>query len=217
MGSAFVHVLVVASLFLLPVARPTALAMPDAIQVALVDAPLAARRPAPDRSPREPDRTVPDLEPTEEEGVRLKPPDRKATPEPAAQEREPEPGTPDPAPAGASWQPTSRVGLRGQVAVEGGDFVFTYYLTLVRNRIASTWAPPHGLPTGGQPVRAVVYFRIGRDGRLSGIELRERSGVESFDRTTLRAVTLSDPMPPLPEGFAAPQLGVHFGFEYTQP
>jgi UDP-2,3-diacylglucosamine pyrophosphatase LpxH len=37
---------------------------------------------------------------------------------------------------------------------------------------------------------------------------------ECFDRSALRAVTISDPLPPLPDGFGGSELGVHFGFDW---
>jgi protein TonB len=108
-------------------------------------------------------------------------------------------------------------GLRGEVAVEAGNFEFTYYLLLVRSRVAENWSPPAGLVTRGQPVKAVVYFVIDREGEVTGIRLETASGAEFFDRSALRAVVLSVPLPHLPLGFAGADLGVHFGFEYASP
>ncbi|MEO5617980.1 MAG: energy transducer TonB, partial [Candidatus Eisenbacteria bacterium] len=110
-----------------------------------------------------------------------------------------------------------RPGLSGDVAVDAGNFEFSYYLLLLRNRIAASWTPPAGLGGGGQPIRAVVFFRVLRDGTLRDVRLESASAAEFFDRSAVRAVALSDPMPPLPEGYAGAALGVHFGFEYTAP
>jgi outer membrane biosynthesis protein TonB len=107
--------------------------------------------------------------------------------------------------------------LSGEVAVDASNFEFTYYLLLVRNRVSQAWSPPTGLVTRGQPVRAVVYFRIHRDGEVSATRLESVSGVEFFDHSALRSVMLSAPMPPLPLGYAGSELGVHFGFEYVTP
>ena len=108
-------------------------------------------------------------------------------------------------------------GLRGDVSVEGANFEFTYYLVLIRNKIASNWSPPAGVVTSGNPARAVVYFKVSRGGALSEVRTESASGVEYFDRSALRAVTLSDPLPPLPLGYGGGQLGVHFGFEWESP
>jgi len=149
----------------------------------------------------------------EEEGVKIETPKPTKPPKPQ----------PSPAPhtrAAASTLPSAQVGpagLKGDVNVDTGDFEFTYYLVLIRNRIAGNWSPPSGISTGGNPVRAVVYFRIGRGGELSDIRIETASGVEFFDHSALRAVTISDPMPPLPLGFTGGELGVHFGFDWEAP
>jgi TonB family protein len=62
-----------------------------------------------------------------------------------------------------------------------------------------------------------VYFKIDRSGQISAVQLENGSGVDFFDRTAVRAVVLSDPLPPLPLAYAAGDLGVHFGFEAGGP
>lgn len=211
-GSVAVHLLLL--VVLLAVRQPVSIVVPgpDMVQVALVDpASLVAPPPAPEPAPKEPEVKPEEIKPVEDTGVKLEPPKKKKK-EPRA---EPPPKRPE-APA----LPTAAVGssgLRGDLSVDTGNFEFTYYLILIRNRIASNWVPPAGISTGGNPVRAVVYFRVGRGGELSGVRLEGASGVEFFDRSALRAVTISDPMPPLPLGFAGGELGVHFGFEWEAP
>jgi TonB family protein len=205
-----VHLLIVAVLFV--VRRPVSLVVPgpDVIQVALLD-PSAAITPPPPPEPVAPEPAS--VTPVEEEGVKIETPKPTKPPKPQ----------PSPAPhtrAAASTLPSAQVGpagLKGDVNVDTGDFEFTYYLVLIRNRIAGNWSPPSGISTGGNPVRAVVYFRIGRGGELSDIRIETASGVEFFDHSALRAVTISDPMPPLPLGFTGGELGVHFGFDWEAP
>ena len=215
LGSGVVHALLVA--VLLVVRHPVNIVVPgpEAIQVALIDpaATLAPPPPAPTPAPE----TVkaPEVKPVEDTGVKLTPPKTKKKPKPEKPHEEP-PKSEAPAPN----LPTARVGpagLRGDLAVDAGNFEFTYYLVLIRNRIAANWSPPAGISTGGNLVRAMVYFRVGRGGELSDIRIESVSGVEFFDRSALRAVTISDPMPPLPLGFAGGDLGVHFGFEWEAP
>ena len=117
----------------------------------------------------------------------------------------------------AAATPVGSSGLRGAVAADAAGFAYDYYLQLVRERIGGLWTPPNGLAPGGEPLRTVVYFRIGRDGQVSGMRLESASGVEFFDRSALRAVLLASPLPPLPLGYASGDLGVHFGFEYVAP
>lgn len=96
-----------------------------------------------------------------------------------------------------------------------GDFRFAYYLAALRNKIGSRWVPPQGMDSG-RPIRAVVYFRIGRDGQVSMTEVETSSGSSFFDQTALRALLSATPLPPLPAGYTDQYLGVHFGFEFAQ-
>lgn len=185
---------------------------PDVVQVALVEPSQTVSRPTvPAPRPEAPKETP---RPVEDDGVRLERP----RPRPESP-RETPTRSPEPA-AAATTLPATRVGaagLQGDLTADAGNFEFTYYLVLIRNRIASNWQPPAGISTGGNRVRAVVYFRVGRSGDLGGVRVETASGVEFFDRSTLRAVTLSDPMPPLPLGYVGKELGIHFGFDWESP
>jgi TonB family protein len=193
---------------------PAALVVPgpDVVQVALMDpgATVAPVPPPPQVEAPKPEPKPVEIKPEDDTGVKLQP-EKKKKPEPKPRDDTPPPPMSLPsAPAGAS-------GLKGDVAVDAANFEFTYYLVLVRNKIASNWAPPAGLVSTGQKVRAVVYFKIARGGELGGVRLESASGAEFFDRSALRAVMLSDPLPPLPLGYPSGDLGVHFGFDWAGP
>ncbi len=210
-GSGAAHLLVVVALFIVRQPMSIVVPGPDVIQVALVDPTAAIPPPTPPQV--EPPKPEPEtIKPTEEQGVKLQAPKPKKTPKP---QPSPPPAHSAPAPALPSAQ-VGPSGLKGDVDVDSGNFEFTYYLILIRNRIGANWSPPAGLNRGA-PVRAVIYFRIGRGGELSGVRIETVSGVEFFDRSALRAVTLSDPMPPLPLGYTGGDLGVHFGFDWEAP
>ena len=218
LGSAVVHVGLVAGLISVRHRPSIVIPGPDVVQVALLEpaAPPVTPPPAvkPPEKPRErPAEKAPAVTPTEEQGVKLAP--LKKPEKPAEKPREPE--RHEEPPAALPYAAVGSPGLKGQVAVDAPDFEFTYYLVLVRNKIASNWAPPAGLAVGGTPSRAVVMFRIGRGGEVTGIQLESTSGIEFFDRTAVRAVLLSDPLPHLPLGYSGADLGVHFGFEYAGP
>lgn len=210
LGSGVVHALLL--VVLLAVRHPMTIVVPgpDVVQVALLD-PQAALAPAPAPS-APPEVRAPEVKPVEDTGVKLKPEKPRNKPEP--RESAPKPAAQAPALPAARVGPA---GLRGELAVDAGSFEFTYYLVLIRNRIAANWTPPAGISTGGNPVRVVVYFRVGRGGDVSGARIESPSGTEFFDHSALRAVTISDPMPPLPLGFPGGELGVHFGFEWEAP
>ncbi len=213
MASGLVHVGLLVALFVTRAPVSVVVPGPDVVQVALVEptANVAVVTPPPQPEPekRAPERVTP----TDETGVKLPQP-KKQPPK-----KEPEPQKAAPAPVATPTLPTAPVGnagLRGDISTDS-NFEFTYYLTLVRNRVAQGWTPPAGLSSGGKPVRAVVYFKIGRGGDVLSARVEQSSGYDFFDRSALRAVQLGDPMPPLPLGYAGGDLGVHFGFEFVAP
>jgi protein TonB len=212
-GSSVVHMAILIVLLWVRTVPPLVVPGPDVVQVALIDPALSAiQRPPPPVEKPTPARE--EIKPTEDTGVKLappKPPKKKPTVKPKE-----EPPTP-PTAAALPYAPVGNAGLKGQITLDASDFEFTYYLLLVRNRIAQNWTPPAGMVSSGQPVHAVVYFRIGRGGDLSGIRVETPSGADFFDRSAQRAVSISDPMPPLPLGYSGGDLGVHFGFEYSGP
>jgi protein TonB len=205
-----VHVVVMTLLFALGTGPVRIIPGPEVVQVALISPSAAITAPPPPPPKPEPKMVEETLKPTDETGVKLAPEKPKKKPVEKPPEKQPDPSTTTTVLPSA---PAGPAGLKGDVTVEAGNFEFTYYLMLVRNRVADNWSPPSGLMTRGQPVRAVVYFRIGREGEVMGARLESMSGAEFFDRSALRAVQISDPMPPLPVGYAGDVLGVHFGFD----
>lgn len=213
LGSGLAHLVVLVALFWVRTAASLVIPGPDVVQVALLDpsALTPTAPPAVETPPPEPILT--EVKPAEDAGVKLQP----EQPKKKKQEKPREETAPAPESPALPSAAVGSAGLRGDVAVDARDFEFTYYLVLVRNRIAANWQPPAGLATGGRKVRAVVGFRIGRGGGLSGVQMDEVSGLEFFDRAAMRAVVLSDPLPPLPLGYTAADLGVHFGFDWEAP
>lgn len=214
-GSGLVHGLLLVALFY--VRTPVALVVPgpQTVQVALLNpSDLIAPVAPPKVEPPPPEPKPVEVKPVEDTGVKLVPEPRKKKKKPEKPREDQPPAQEMPTLPSATVGPA---GLRGDVSVDSQNFEFTYYLVVVRNRIAANWSPPAGLATQGRRVRAVVYFRIDRGGGLSGVRVESTSALEFFDRSALRAVMISDPLPPLPLGFAGGDLGVHFGFDWESP
>ncbi len=114
---------------------------------------------------------------------------------------------PSPPPARASGLGLAGSGEAGQPAIPS-DFKFTYYVQRMLVLIEGHWYKPPAAPG----TRAVVRFQILRSGQLAGIEIERSSGVPSFDRAALRAMYATNPLPPLPPGYAPPSLTVHLAF-----
>jgi len=128
----------------------------------------------------------------------------------------PEPVKGDPSHSGRPGS-TGGFGSGGGLSVPGSppgvrldvsNFPFAYYLSAIVNRIRAYWAAPQA-----QEARATVYFKIGREGRVSDVKLEASSGNYLFDESAMRAVKLASPLPPLPLDFLDDELGVHLEFE----
>ncbi|HEX6178020.1 MAG TPA: energy transducer TonB, partial [Thermoanaerobaculia bacterium] len=75
------------------------------------------------------------------------------------------------------------------------------------NKIGQRWLRPQS-----GDARAIVYFRIERDGTIRDAAVTTASGSGTFDRAALRAVLEASPLPPLPFGYSGHYLGVHLTF-----
>jgi TonB family protein len=152
---------------------------------------------------------LPAVAPRKSVSVKKKIPPKAA---PKKKQEKPKPVTREPKKA-----PSPKLGIQGAGAGPGGgvsrldakDFAHLWYLDTIQRKIAQTWYKP---TTAGVPADAVVYFRIGRGGRITGVELAQTSGATAYDHAALRAVMGASPMPPLPKGFRGESLGVHFTF-----
>jgi len=89
--------------------------------------------------------------------------------------------------------------------LDNPDFTYAYYLDRMLSLIDAQWARP----AMGSGVKAVIFFRIGRDGKMSDLQVEQSSGYDSFDLAALRAVKNAAPFPPLPRAYKNEDLGVH--------
>ena len=218
-GSMAIHLALLSALFIVHPSRTMVLPGPDVVQVALIGDVAPPPPPAPVVKAN--DTVVPD----ETQGVRIEKPRPKPKPEVKQQPKPVEPTKPSPAPRDETPPPAAARqlvlpyaqvanGVSGQVAVDDASFEFAYYLQIVRAQIARNWTPPAG---SGEGTRVEVYFRVARSGTISGLRVETGSGNDVFDDSAIRAVTITEQLPPLPLGYAGADLGIHFGFEYTGP
>lgn len=182
--------------------------------------------PGPPVAASEPKPAAPRIEPPKPEPVQPPPPKKSETPPknaapPSAFGRSTKKAAdvvppPDPPRASSPAATSSAGGIgadiaagqAGVTAIEGGDFPYTLYLSNMQNRVGQRWLRPQ---IGGD-ARAVVYFRIERDGTIRDAAITTASGNGSFDRAALRAVLEASPLPPLPFGYSGHYLGVHLTF-----
>ena len=212
--STVLHAGMLSVLFVVRPSRTIVVPGPDVVQVALIGDVEPAPPPPVVKAN---DAVVPD----ESEGVRIEKPRPIPKPEVKQQPKPAEPvkGPPREEPAPPSSAPRTVLpyaevggGMAGQVAVDDASFEFAYYLQQVRQQVTRNWATPAGTPPG---TRAEVYFRVGRSGEISDLRLVLSSGNEYFDQSALRAVMVTQQLPPLPLGWNRPDLGIQYGFEFT--
>jgi TonB family protein len=137
----------------------------------------------------------------------------------------PPPPPPPPAPNPATAQnqtPAPQVFENEQKALhtEGSGFFNTSgfplgeYANIIIERIKGNWYIPSNLKSSQG--RTTVIFFIGKDGRYTNAHIVTSSGSTSLDLAALNAVLVSNPFPPLPNGFPGEQVGAKFVFSYNE-
>lgn len=99
------------------------------------------------------------------------------------------------------------------LSLETAKFPFSYYVNQIRKKIVENWLWSQNYP--GE-LKTVVYFKIIRSGEIKELHIKESSQNRFYDNICLRAVEISAPFPPLPEGFKEDYLGVYFEFKYKE-
>ncbi|MEO0293749.1 MAG: TonB C-terminal domain-containing protein [candidate division WOR-3 bacterium] len=92
----------------------------------------------------------------------------------------------------------------------GRGFTYSYYLNILLNKIAGNWNNPYR--EKDVILKSIVYFEVDKDGVISNIRLEYDSGDNLYNESTIRAVSLTKKLPPLPEEFSEDYLKVHLEF-----
>ncbi len=103
-------------------------------------------------------------------------------------------------------------GGEGSGFLDDATFQYAWYLSNMTSIFGRNWARPIK-PDLDRTLRTVIFFRVLKDGTLAEIELERSSGDPVLDRSALRAVQDSNPLPPLPYQYGKDSLGVHFFFD----
>jgi protein TonB len=138
-----------------------------------------------------------------------RPPPTAATPTPAPTTTRPKT---DAAAPQAGGGPTGGRGTDvASVRTEGIEFPYPGYLENIVRQIAIRFEAP-----SNSTARAEVFFLIRRDGSITGLQIRTRSGNYAFDLEALGAVEAAgrtNAFGPLPDGFPDDVLPVTFSFD----
>jgi TonB family protein len=89
------------------------------------------------------------------------------------------------------------------------DFCCPEYITMMMVQIKRAWNMNQG--ASGQ---TTIKFTIQRDGRLGDVSVFQSSGIATLDLAAQRAVIATRQLPPLPDAFPNPTLGVRLTFQY---
>lgn len=199
------HLALFAALLLSRPGRPEWEGYPTVIPVELVKMEPVSYQ-APEVEKIQPRPEPPQPPPREQESVTLE----KA--EPVEKPAE-EPPPPEPEPETVQEESGKSVVGDEKMRLDVEEFPFSYYLALLKSRIQANWEPPVLRARLTDPIETVVYFKIQRSGQITNIVVETSSGNFIYDQAAVRAVTLANPLPPLPYDFPERELGVHFEFE----
>lgn len=101
----------------------------------------------------------------------------------------------------------------------GEGFYDSWYARQVEQRVGSNWLESRmGIQFSGKH-RTLIQFTVSPEGRIEDIQIVESTGPEAFERSALRAVRASDPLPPLPVQYRMQRNRVRFVaiFEHPTP
>jgi len=91
---------------------------------------------------------------------------------------------------------------------------YGYYVAAMRNRISSNWLMSTVSPNILAAPRTYLTFQIQRDGTITNPEITQSSGIPEVDRSALRAILASNPLPPLPADYSGGSVNVQFYFDF---
>ncbi len=85
------------------------------------------------------------------------------------------------------------------------------YMRNLEKRIKKNWNPPND----DVSKRVIVYFKIGKDGRLISLKTGKSSGSISHDDAAKSAIERTAPFAPLPPEFKGVNIDIEFTFDYN--
>lgn len=114
-----------------------------------------------------------------------------------------------PIPFGGLTRPSGGGSSNSAAFTDYANFCCPAYLTQMTDLIKQNWTQNQGAAG-----RVQVKFTIGRDGRLSAVQVEKPSNISLLDLESQRAILKTAQLPPLPREFTENTLTVHLVFEY---
>jgi TonB family protein len=98
--------------------------------------------------------------------------------------------------------------VTNEMTIQQPDFPYSYYGAQIRNAVEQNWRQtPQELLGSESQLVVLVKFTIGKNGRVSGLEIVESSWNSLLDKFALRAIEKAK-IPPLPGEFN--ELTIHY-------
>jgi protein TonB len=108
----------------------------------------------------------------------------------------------------------------GGAGIGFGDGTFGnrygWYVDAITRRISQNWLQSLVDQRIRTAPRVYLSFDIDRSGNISNPEIKQPSGIPSLDRSAMRAILASNPLPPLPGDYRGGSINVSFYFEYAR-
>jgi periplasmic protein TonB len=114
-----------------------------------------------------------------------------------------------PIPFGGLTRPSGGGSSNSDAFTDYANFCCPAYLSQMTDMIKRNWTQNQGASGTVQ-----VKFTIGRDGRLSNVQVEKPSNISLLDLESQRAILKTAQLPPLPREFTESTLTVHLVFEY---
>jgi len=120
------------------------------------------------------------------------------------------------APAMNYTQVVTTAGSGGVSMGEGNSFGQRYgwYVASMRSRISANWLLATVSPNILTAPRTYLTFEIKRDGTVTDVQITQSSAIAEVDRSALRAILASNPLPPLPSDYSGGSVNVQFYFDF---
>lgn len=201
--SFFLHALLFASLIITSQASTPPMPQFDVVRVSIAPLPqpkvISIAEPDTPEIPEIVEKKVEDKAPPVDKKEEKKEPKNKTLPQPK-NEQNIKKGLPD-------IKPTIYTG-------SGRGFTYSYYLNILLTKIQKNWDNP--FKEKDMVLKSIVYFEVDQSGTITSVRLEENSGNDLYNETTIRAITLTKKLPPLPQEFSDDYLKVHLEFLSAQ-
>jgi protein TonB len=213
-ASFLAHVAFATAAMFFPAVHTQSRSLPDAIPVSIIR--LSGPKPAPVKATT---KAVPaKKKPVVPADLDKKPTRKKKPPEPAVQETEPATGEEaspavDDGPEPEFTGPGTGDGSSSVASLDILGSEYDWYTSSITAKLKRNWNRPL---LGGvrETLTVVVSFTIQADGSVTDVDIQTSSGVPSIDRSALRAIFDSAPLPRIPPQLHENTLPARFEFRW---